>query len=114
MAEALINRIADRSNRFGADISEIRVHRTDFKTACDFAQDELRAAQTAAINAVGRHFGRRCVRCAHAGDGHAGCDGIRDGIDGGAHFDAVGDGGRQTAPRLHGSAAARSRRAAAQ
>lgn len=51
MAEALINRIADRSDSFGADISEIRVHRTDFKAACDFAQDDLRAAQTSAINA---------------------------------------------------------------
>ena len=57
MVEALINSIANRPKSFDADISEIRVHRTEFKHACDFAQDELRAAQTSAISAGGGILG---------------------------------------------------------
>ena len=49
--ENLINSIANHPKEFDADISEIKVKKQEFRDACDFAKEELAAAQKSAAGA---------------------------------------------------------------
>lgn len=47
--ENLVNSIANRPKEFDAQISEIQVYKTEFKEICEFAKEELKAAQKSAL-----------------------------------------------------------------
>lgn len=47
--EKLINSIAQRPKSFDADIKEITTHKEQFRNTCDFAKEELLAAQKSAV-----------------------------------------------------------------
>lgn len=49
--ENLINSIANHPKEFNADISEIQVKKQEFRNVCDFAKEELAAAQKSAAGA---------------------------------------------------------------
>lgn len=49
--ENLINSIANHPKEFNADISEIQVKKQEFRNVCDFAREELAAAQKSAAGA---------------------------------------------------------------
>ena len=49
--ENLINSIANHPKEFDTDIAEIQINKKEFKDVCDFAKDELKAAQKSAASA---------------------------------------------------------------
>ncbi len=49
--ENLINSIANHPKEFDSDIAEIKVNKKEFKDVCDFAKEELEAAQRSAVSA---------------------------------------------------------------
>ena len=47
--ENLINSIANHPKKFDADLAEIQIKKQEFKDVCDFAKEELSAAQKSAV-----------------------------------------------------------------
>lgn len=47
--ENLINSIANHPKEFDTDISEIQIYKQEFKDVCEFAKEELKAAQKSAL-----------------------------------------------------------------
>ena len=47
--ENLINSIANHPKKFDADLAEIQIKKQGFKDVCDFAKEELSAAQKSAV-----------------------------------------------------------------